>query len=408
MKNLFVVILFFVSLNVFGATRYWVGGGSSSNWNATGPTNWSATSGGANNASSPGLTDDVIFDGVGATANTNSGISASVTILSYTVSSGYTANINHGNGTTLTVAGNVTWHSGFTFTGAGAMTISATSTITSGGKTFGGQITLSGASTTKTLVGNFVTTGLLALSGSNQTLNATTNETFSSNGFNVGSQMLAGSAKIILTGGTWTNGFGVANDMDIAGNVTVSGGVVFGVSTAFKTLTYVSGTVTTAGSSLNLVTGTTINTNGITWNNVVISGSGAISISITSTLTISGTLTINNGISLTLGGTHGFVAHTVACNHISSATQTFVNGVTYTITNAFNAFASRTGSILAFTSNHASNKAIITLAQGATCNVLASFTRIDASGGRPIRTFNGTVTDCVNIYPFNDVGVSKH
>lgn len=44
------------------ANRYWVGGGSSTNWNATGNTNWSATSGGANNASVPTSADDVFFD----------------------------------------------------------------------------------------------------------------------------------------------------------------------------------------------------------------------------------------------------------------------------------------------------------------------------------------------------------
>lgn len=36
------------------AARFWVGGGSTANWNATAPTNWAETSGGAGNQSVPG------------------------------------------------------------------------------------------------------------------------------------------------------------------------------------------------------------------------------------------------------------------------------------------------------------------------------------------------------------------
>ena len=43
------------------ANRFWVGGGSSTNWDATSNTNWSATDGGANNASVPADGDDVFF-----------------------------------------------------------------------------------------------------------------------------------------------------------------------------------------------------------------------------------------------------------------------------------------------------------------------------------------------------------
>ncbi len=56
-----------------------------------------------------------------------------------------------------------------------------------------------------------------------------------------------------------------------------------------------------------------------------------------------------------------------------------------------------------FTSDHATNKANITLNNGALCNVLASFTRIDASGGRTIFTFNGVLTTTVNITAITDL-----
>lgn len=43
------------------ASRYFVGGGSSTNWDAVTPTNWSATDGGGNDASVPASGDDVFF-----------------------------------------------------------------------------------------------------------------------------------------------------------------------------------------------------------------------------------------------------------------------------------------------------------------------------------------------------------
>ena len=43
------------------ANKYWVGGGSSTSWAATGNTNWSDTDGGANNASIPADGDDVFL-----------------------------------------------------------------------------------------------------------------------------------------------------------------------------------------------------------------------------------------------------------------------------------------------------------------------------------------------------------
>jgi len=50
------------------ANRFWVGGGSSSNWNATGNTNWGTVSNTQDNAAVPTAADDVFFDGVGTGA----------------------------------------------------------------------------------------------------------------------------------------------------------------------------------------------------------------------------------------------------------------------------------------------------------------------------------------------------
>jgi hypothetical protein len=120
-------------------------------------------------------------------------------------------------------------------------------------------------------------------------------------------------------------------------------------------------------------------------------------------LTITGTLSLGSSIDPTFAGTAGFSCGTLTYGTISAHIVTLANGITYTITGTFNCYLSRNGSSPLFTSDHATNKAILTLNNGATCNVLANFTRIDASAGRTINTFNGTATSCLNVVPFNDL-----
>lgn len=274
MKKIFLIIFLFVQITVFSASRYWVGGHpTNNNWSqaGSGTTNWSATSGGAAGASVPAASDDVIFDGAGASGNSASTISGIVTILSFAVTSGYTQTITHN--AVLTIAGNVTLNTSYTIAGTSALTISATSTINTGGK-------------------------------------------------------------------VWPN-------------------------------------------SINFSTTATITINSL--------------------LTVTGTMTVASGVSMTFAGTDGFTVGAFTFNGTGATTQTFANGETYTITTAFNCFLARNAATATFTSDHGTNKAIITLNNGATCNVLANFTRIDASAGRTIWTFNGTVTTCFNINPFNDL-----
>lgn len=168
------------------------------------------------------------------------------------------------------------------------------------------------------------------------------------------------------------------------------------------TLTYSSGTVTTSGSTLTIGAATTLNTNGISWNNITFSATATYTIN--SLLTVSGTITLSGGVNQTFAGTSGFTTATLTCSHTGASTITLKNSVTYTISGAFNAFVSRpTGPALIITSDDATLKATLTLNQGATCNVLANFTRIDASAGRTIFTFNGTLTSTINITAITDL-----
>jgi cytoskeletal protein CcmA (bactofilin family) len=245
------------------ATRYWVGGGSSANWNATGNTNWGTASGVQDNASVPTSADDVIFDGAGANGNDNSTISATITILSLDIQTGYTGTMTHN--AVLTIAGNWTYTGNYTIAGASGITISAASTITSNGVTWTNALTFSGANT-KTLVGNLSVTGLLTIPSSSATvLNQTTTETITVSGGIAVNAALSGTAKIILKGGTWSGNNALSNNLDIDGNVTISGSV-------FKqdaSLTYVSGNVTTSGSLIILGGTLTLNSGNIIWNNIV-------------------------------------------------------------------------------------------------------------------------------------------
>lgn len=133
MKRIISLLFLFSVLSSFSADRYWVGGGSSTNWNATGPTNWSATSGGPNNASVPGSADNVFFDSNG---NTNSTISASTTILKLFSNNGYTATLTHNAGVSVSIVGNganiVFLSSAFTYVVGNATTSSFRFTGTGG------------------------------------------------------------------------------------------------------------------------------------------------------------------------------------------------------------------------------------------------------------------------------------
>src|SRR3989344_5415875 len=163
-----MLVLFFVfATETLAASRYWVGSGASTNWNATGNTNWSLTSGGANNETVPGSADDVFFDansGVG-----DSVISAAITIKSLNAT-GYTGTITHNN-INLTVAGSVTLVSGMTYTPliASQIILSVAGTFTTGGKLMPSMILSAGTTTlgdnlsfmaskitTLTLNGNFL------------------------------------------------------------------------------------------------------------------------------------------------------------------------------------------------------------------------------------------------------------
>lgn len=390
------------------AARFWIGGGTTTAWSASPTTNWSATSGGAVRVAAPTSSDDVTFDGAGASGNSVSVVTANAACLSLTFTSGYTSTITINSTTNITISGSFTDNTAHTWVVnsvvSGVLTINAASTITSGGKTFPGNVTISGANT-KTLSGDWTITGTLSASGGSQTCNS---NTINCAGFGA-TTALTGTTTINITGGVWSGAGTVNMAITISGNVTLftTPGSYPAIGGASASLTYLSGTVTTTNSTLTIAGSCTLNTNGISFNIIVITLSAGITITNNSLLTVTGTMSFPTNFSVIFAGTSGWIVGTFSSANTGTVTYTLLNTVTYTITTSFQCASSRSGSLVLFTSDHATNKAILTLTNASTiCYVLASFTRIDAGNGRPINTFNGVITTCINVYAYTNINPS--
>lgn len=277
-------------LSLHNASRFWVGGGSSANWNATANTNWSATSAGANNASVPTSADDVTFNGSGSTANTNSTISATITILSYTVTSAYTATSTHN--ADLTVAGNVTLGANYTIAGSSHLFISNTCTFTSNGKTWPNNLYCN-TNTTTTLAQNLTIGGIWSTTVS-PTINSSTTETLTCNGIAYFNNCTpTGGTRFIVAGGSVTSQaiFGsFRNSLDIQGNVTMSANG-FPIIFSDKSVKYISGSLRTTGASFNFGGSAGISFPGIQFDNVSFTAlNNAANVVLSSSIFVSGTL----------------------------------------------------------------------------------------------------------------------
>lgn len=271
------------------ANRYFLNIGA--NWGDT--ANWSDTSGGTGGFSVPTNVDDVFFDANSGNCTVNASARTAKT-LNFT---GYTNTITMSN--TITVSGNVTLAAGMGIAGASALIVDETSTLTSNGKTWSAPFTFSGTSKTFTLGDNWAISGQVNLSGTTATTINSNTLTSSGNLTSTTSATTSGTTNISLTGGTWSNSStGVLrNNLTFtSGTITVSGTVRYDTNT----LTYTAGTVTTSGSTLAIAASTTLNTSGITWNNLTWGISGNITITLLSDINISGTL--NNNTNNTING----------------------------------------------------------------------------------------------------------
>ena len=225
--------------------------------------------------------------------------------------------------TALTVNGNLTLVSAMTITGSAGLIIGATSTVTSNGKVFPNNVNFGGASII-TFADAFECSGLL-------TVQAATGLTFngancSMGGLSVLANVTAGTSDFYIKSGTISGAGRIRNNIffDTTTTVTISGTV-----STDKNITYVTGSVTTTGSTLNI--GNTImslDVNSVTWNNITtgVGGAGGV-ITLVSNLNCTGTFTNQNsttfnGSTFNIGG-----SISTSTNGVCSGTTLFnING----------------------------------------------------------------------------------
>jgi hypothetical protein len=306
--------------------------------------------------------------------------------------------------------GSLTYLSGTITTTSSTLNVAGAINIDVAPVTWNNVTMVSNGSPALNLLSNLNIDGVITSAGTGSgtfTINTSGGFTVNTNSINGNTLGFTGTAKIRLLNGTWTAGgasnSSVRNNLDIDGNATISGTVAY----YDGTITYVSGTITVTGSTLNIHGACTLDTDGMSWATVTLTNTTPQTYTINSTFNAN-QLNIGTAATTTFAGTHGWNVNILNDPKIQVGTNTLQNSVTYQINEQFLCRSSRVGSIVLFTSNHASNKAILTLQNPAACNVLASFTRIDASNGRTIPTFNGTITDCLNIVEFHDLPTSSH
>jgi hypothetical protein len=272
------------------ANRYWVGGTAA--WDGTAGSKWALTSGGAGGQAVPTSADDVFFSSLSTGTCT---ISAGNTGAKSITCTGFTATL--AGSAAISVSGSVLLVAGMTYTYTGTMSILATGTITSAGKSFG-SVTVNGSGITVTL-GSALTLGItntFTLTQGTVDLNAFTLSAgiFSSTNTNTRA-ITFGSANIALT--STTAATTILNMAD-ATNFTYTGTGGFTRNMA-ATATVVFGT--TAGSTTNApninfnagASALTITAN--SWFNNLIFDSTSTSTVTASAVNITGNLTLDSG-----------------------------------------------------------------------------------------------------------------
>lgn len=241
MKRLFVCLLFLLcfTLDADAANKFWVGGGSSTNWNAAGNTNWALTSGGAGNQAIPVAGDSVFFDG-------NSGTGAAVwntTISLVTLDCTGSKNpITHSAAVALTISsGNLVLPTGVggTYT-ASANTSSFTFSGTSGTQQIRTNSFLPGSITLNGVGGTFQLQDNLTMFSNVNTVIQFTNGTFDAQTFTVTTPTFTANGagtRTLIGSGLFT--VGTANAL---GNVWAGGGTI--TLTGFTSNITVTGTTT--------------------------------------------------------------------------------------------------------------------------------------------------------------------
>jgi hypothetical protein len=378
------------------------------NWSAA--ATWSATSSaGVDNAGAPAATDDVIFD-AGAisvvTVDTTTCLAKTLTCQALTNNIAFTA------AKTLTVSSNVTFYAGMTLSGTGTLALSPASgsvSLTSGGVTFPGILIING-SVTYTLVDSWTVTGLFSHTSGSSIINKTSAETITCNGgMNLNSNC-SGTATLVLGGGTWTGNSSSVISINIIINGTTAITISNQVSIGAATLTYTAaaGGITVTGADLCITGNATLNTNGLTWEDILlVNGSTNVTLALTSPLQCSGAfgaLTKNTSVTtpttMTMSGAYNISCGTLLL--IPFYTLKIVPGITITVSTRISMSGDTSGRFPAILQSVTASSAFTLTYQGARadCGMFAVIcTDVDAStSAQALENWcGGTLTRCTNI-----------
>lgn len=332
------------------ADKYWVGSGSTTNWNATVPTNWANTDGGAGDATVPAAGDRVFF-----TSNSGTGASVWNTAISLTMldCTGSKNAITHGNVTITLSAGNVVLPTGvggtyttistsavFSFTGT-----AGTQQLTTNGFRPGG-VTINGVGGTLQLQDNlqFFTDPL-----TNFTL---TNGTFDAQAFSVTiGRFSAANAntKVLIGSGLWTlTGTGTVFSLVNTGttvaaftsNITATATVATTRSFTLTGGVTLQGTLTVGANTLGglfaLTTVMTLGTLSVIAPNTIRMPTGGVTVTLTTAPTITGSAGSEIGFISDNPGVAALLATSGTANFAWCAFRDMQwSGATFTAINSF-------------------------------------------------------------------------
>ena len=330
-----ILLIFIGVLNInnigFCANRYWVGNGG--NWSDI--NHWSASSNGANGASVPTSSDDVIFD-----ANSFNSGSQTVTIdvTANCKSMDWTNAINSptlAGFNSINVYGNVTFIAAMTASWSGSLYFYASGTLTTNGKTLACYIYASGTPTI-TLADNLTTTGYISISAGSFT-SASHNISTSSFTFTSTGNLTLGTSTLTLTS---TSGF----VLGATSVVSAASATVLFTTASVSSIIYLNlqgasiGTVTLPSSGCHVF----VDGSG-TINNLNVYAGNTLELKAGITLTISGTLSAAgdcqnwiNILSQTPGSTASIGGATQSISYAMLRDITYSGGGTLTANNCGN------------------------------------------------------------------------